>query len=342
MIVTVSAILAAISVVLLIDLVIASIAYAAGASFRRFFITGLWAVLMPVILFMYGMTVERNIYRVNDVAVQSPTVPLSFDGYKIVHISDLHLRSFRLRPRSLEKAVRKINSLGADMIVFTGDLVTAHPSEIDGLDRILSGLQAADGVYSVLGNHDYCIYYPWKHDSLRVRAVEEVIQRQGSMGWTMLMNGNVNITRHRNGASEKDTISLIGVENISNTTYFPSYGDLGKAMEGADGSFKILLSHDPTHWRKAVAQYPEIDLTLSGHTHAMQLSFFGWSPSSLLFDEYKGLYNTRTGNRENSLYVNIGLGETAIPARIGASPEITLIELKCTSRVTAEAEGEAF
>ena len=170
------------------------------------------------------------------------------------------------------------------------------------------------------------------------------------------MNSCVNIVRHRSGKSSAsssapdsfsvpaaaDTISVAGVENISQTSYFPSYGDLDKAMADAGGSFRILMTHDPTHWHKAISQYPDIDLTLSGHTHAMQFSIFGWSPSSLIFDEYRGLYMKNPGepgssslrshsassDSGNLLYVNIGLGETAIPSRFGAAPEITLFTLR--------------
>lgn len=296
---------------------------------------------------LYGMLVGRNSYEVRQVDVMSDDIPLSFDGYRIVHISDLHLRSFRSRPASLERAVRKINSLDPDLVLFTGDMVTAQPSEMDSLEVILSGVHASDGVYSVLGNHDYCIYHRWDSDSLRLEAVREVVRRQESMGWQVLMNGHVDIVRQRSAGDplsvQADTISVIGVENISGSPYFPSYGDVTAASAGAYGDFRILMSHDPTSWKRIVSDHPEIDLTLSGHTHAMQFSVFGWSPASLVFPEYSGMYlldadgmeghekgrRVSVCHRDGShmLYVNTGLGETAIPARIGADPEITLLVL---------------
>lgn len=338
MFVTITVIFMAAAAVLLAVLVIAGISAVFGASFRKVFLKGLWALLVPPLLLLYGMLIERNAYEISEVEIAGGNVPESFDGYRIVQISDMHLASFKNRHRSLARAVEMINGLDPDLILFTGDLVTYLPDELDGFEPLLSSLKASDGVYSVLGNHDYCIYNRWESDSLRAAAVRELVARETALGWKVLMNENVNI-----GRSAVDRISLAGVENISSTSYFPSYGDLDKAMSGASGSFKILLTHDPTHWHKALEDYPDIDLTLSGHTHAMQFSVFGWSPGSLMFDEYRGLYGKdgdsvlrfrhgrvpedRSDEDLPLLYVNIGLGETAIPARVGTRPEITLFTL---------------
>ena len=316
MFVTVSVILTALVAVLVLVALAAGILSLFGCRFRRVFVRGLWFLLLPVLLFFYGMLVERNIYKVSDVEVSSPGVPSGFDGYRIVQISDLHLASFRFRPNSLERAVKKINSLEPDLVLFTGDMVTSHPSEMDGLEDILSGIKARDGVLSVLGNHDYCIYHRWASDSLRAEAVKEVVRRQEAMGWRVLMNSHADFVRcGKTGDSSGpcDTISVAGVENISESAYFPSYGDLDKSMSGVRGSFRILMTHDPTHWRKALSGYPCIDLTLSGHTHAMQFSVFGWSPSSLMFPENRGLYSADTGGHETPLSANIGLRATAPP-----------------------------
>ena len=354
--VTVSVTAVFITAILVLDLLAAGVAAIFGRSFRKFFLGGLRALLVPVIVLFYGMFIGRNHYVVNELEIVSRDVPESFDGYRIVQISDLHLESFGSRSRSLARAVSKVNALNPDLILFTGDLVTSHPSEMDGLEHVLSGLEAKDGICSVLGNHDYCIYRRWESDSLRAAAVRELVAREESLGWHVLMNSCVNIVRPRSGESSAsssapdsfsvpaaaDTISVAGVENISQTSYFPSYGDLDKAMADAGGSFRILMTHDPTHWHKAISQYPDIDLTLSGHTHAMQFSIFGWSPSSLIFNEYRGLYMKNPGepgssslrshsassDSGNLLYVNIGLGETAIPSRFGAAPEITLFTLR--------------
>ena len=348
MFVTITVIFMAAAAVLLAVLVIAGISAVFGASFRKVFLKGLWALLVPPLLLLYGMLIERNAYEIHEVEIAGGNVPESFDGYRIVQISDMHLASFKNRHRSLARAVEMINGLDPDLILFTGDLVTYLPDELDGFEPMLSSLKASDGVYSVLGNHDYCIYNRWESDSLRAAAVRELVARETALGWKVLMNENVNI-----GRSAVDTISLAGVENISSTSYFPSYGDLDKAMSGESGSFKILLTHDPTHWHKALEDYPDIDLTLSGHTHAMQFSVFGWSPGSLMFDEYRGLYGKdgdsvlrfRHGGVPESmsdkdlplLYVNIGLGETAIPARVGTRPEITLFTL--SSRASGPASS---
>ncbi|MBQ5618844.1 MAG: metallophosphoesterase, partial [Alistipes sp.] len=245
-------------------------------------------------------------------------LPSSFDGYRIVHISDMHLMSFAGRERALERAVGKINALEPDLIAFTGDLVTLGPEELDGLQDILSAMKARDGVYAVLGNHDYSEYR--RHDSQQAKreSLEVLKRRIHEMGWQLLLNENHSIVRG------EDKLSVIGVENISGNRSFRTYGNFQQARIGADGAYKILLSHDPSHWRAEVVGKSDVDLTLSGHTHAMQISLLGWSPSSLMYDEYRGLYN----QGEQYLYVNTGLGQTAVNARFGATPEITLITLK--------------
>lgn len=337
MFVTVSVIVMAVLAVLICVLAVSGIAALAGASFRKFFLRGLWALLAPPLVFLYGMAVGRNECRVSQVEVRDDRLPVQFDGYRIVQISDLHLESIRGRERFLSSVVEKINSLDPDLILFTGDLVTSHPDELLGFEPILSSLEAADGVYSVLGNHDYCIYRHWDADSLRAEAVRTLVERETALGWKVLMNESVNICRDSSSVGDSSAvISVAGVENISQTSYFPSYGDLGKAMAGVRGRFTILMTHDPTHWHKAVAEYPDIALTLSGHTHAMQLSILGWSPSRYLFKEYRGLYRkqvtTGDGAGEDALlYVNIGLGETALPSRVGTPPEITLFTLRHAS-----------
>lgn len=203
------------------------------------------------------------------------------------------------------------------MVAFTGDLITMKSSEIDGLSDILRSIKAKDGVVSILGNHDYCMYSDPKEQGSRPDSVQNVIDKEKAMGWKILVNENMKV--HRG----KDSIAVIGVENTSPSRHFTSRGNLGKASESTDGMFRILLSHDPMHWDAEVVgkDYP---LMLSGHTHALQFSLFGWCPSRYMFKQYKGLYR----NDDQYLYVNIGLGETIFPARIGARPEITVITLK--------------
>ncbi len=323
--------------VLLLVLLLAAVSWVSGFGFRKTFLRCLWLLLLPPAIFLYGYF-ERNQLDVNEICIFSENIPPSFDGYRIVQISDLHLDSYAGRSKSLSEAVSKINGLDPDMIAFTGDLVTSHPSEAVPFMDILNGLRAPDGIFSVMGNHDYCIYRKWDDETLRESAVRQVREIHEKLGWNLLENSHADITRISvDGKDEK--ISIIGVENISASPYFPSYGNLPEAMEGAGGRFRILLSHDPSFWRQSVAGCTDIGLTLSGHTHAMQLSLFGLSPSSFIFDEYRGLYRyenametiSMTGVEKRSvqyLYVNIGLGETLIPARVGARPELTVIILK--------------
>ena len=304
--------------ILLLDLAVAGVAALFGASFKCFFVKGLWSLLLPWLAWTYGTMVERNCFRVKRVEVESSRLPASFDGYRVVHISDMHLNSFAGREKALQRAVDKINALNPDVVLFTGDLVSLGHWELDGMQEILAGVRAKDGVFSVLGNHDYSEYHRWRSKQEQAEAVEMLKRRQRDMGWRLLLNENEPIARG------VDTISIIGVENISGDRHFRTYGDLAQAMQGADGAYKILLSHDPSHWRKEVVGKSDIDLMLAGHTHAMQVMFFGWSPSSLIYDEWGGLYS----EGEQSLYVNRGLGQTVFKARIGAMPEITLLELK--------------
>ena len=310
--------LIATALILLLDLAVAGVAALFGASFKCFFVKGLWFMLLPWLAWTYGTVVERNCFRVKRVEVESSRLPASFDGYRVVHISDMHLNSFAGREKALQRAVDKINALNPDVVLFTGDLVSLGHWELDGMQDILEGIRAKDGVFSVLGNHDYSEYHRWPSKQEQAEAVEMLKRRQRDMGWRLLLNENEPIAR---GA---DTISIVGVENISGDRHFRTYGDLAQAMQGADGAYKILLSHDPSHWRKEVAGKSDIDLMLAGHTHAMQVMLFGWSPSSFIYDEWGGLYS----EGEQSLYVNRGLGQTVFKARIGAMPEITLLELK--------------
>ena len=303
-------------VIAIIVLLFSGIARIFGADFKSFFRKSLWAMLIAPILFCYGFLIERNQCQIKNIEIESKEIPQSFNGYKIVQISDLHLHSFKGREKTLQKFVNEINNQNADLVVFTGDLVSYGPWELDGLDTILSKIKSNDGIYSVLGNHDYSAYSNFP-DSIKQKYVDELKDRQFQMGWNLLLDKNVSIIR------ENDTISLIGVENISTHRAFLSFGNLQNAIKNSSGSFKILLSHDPTHWELEVKDTAEIDLMLSGHTHAMQFSIFGWSPSSFIFKEVAGLFK----HNDQYLYVNIGLGETVMKTRIGAKPEITLIQL---------------
>ena len=304
-------------VILVLDAVVCGVAsLLAGVGFRKAFLWGLLALALPPLFMLYGALIGRNLFEVKEVEIAFDNLPESFDGYRIVHISDIHARSFTGREEQLEKAVDIINKLGPDMIAFTGDLITLSPDELDTTAPVLGNLTAADGVISVLGNHDYCIYGDTSPETTAA-DLDTLTGREREMGWNLLLNENIIISR---GA---DSIAIIGVENTSPSRHFPSKGELGKASEGTEGMFRIILSHDPMHWESEILgkDYP---LTLSGHTHAMQLSLLGWTPGSLMFRQSHGAYSEGAQH----LYVNIGLGETIIPCRIGARPEITLITLR--------------
>ena len=288
----------------------------AKVPFRKAFRWGLLSLLVPPVVIAYGSVVDRNRFEIKEVSLEYPELPESFDGYRIIHISDLHARSYAKRTARLERAAQIINGLDADLIAFTGDLISLVPDEIGPIAASLSTLKAKDGVVSVLGNHDYGTYA----DTSGV-LVDDLIAKEREMGWELLLNEHKVLHR---GA---DSIVVIGVENTSVSHFFPSNGDLTKASEGTDGAFRIVLTHDPMHWESEILGQ-DYALTLSGHTHAMQLSIFGWSPSSLMFKHSDGLYTEDSQH----LYINAGLGETLFPARIGARPEITVITLEKSKR----------
>ena len=284
-----------------------------GIPFRKAFAWGLLCLLVPPLAIGYGALIERNCFRINEINISFENLPEGFDGYRIVHISDIHARSFIGREKHLARAIDKINGSDPDIVAFTGDLITLAPDELEKLAPILGSIKAK--TFSVLGNHDYSIY-SHASEQERLAHLEDLIARENEMGWELLLDD------HRVISKGTDSIAIVGVQNISPSRHFPSKGDLKKASKDTEGMFRIVLSHDPMHWENEILgqDYP---LTLSGHTHAMQLSLLGWSPSSLLFDQYRGLY-TIDGQ---SLYVNPGLGETIFPARIGVRPEITVITL---------------
>lgn len=287
-----------------------------AVAFKKAFLWGLLTLIMPPVAVAYGALWERNQFKITHIEIPSGGLPESFDGYRIVHISDIHARSFIGREKHMAAAVDMINSLNPDMIAFSGDLISMEPSELDSLSQTLSKMKAGDGVYSVLGNHDYC-QYTRVDSQTKAAYLNDLISRERNMGWSLLLNENRIISKGQ------DSIAVVGVENTSPSRHFPSRGNLAKASQGTEGMFRILISHDPMHWEHEILgkDYP---VTLSGHTHAMQMTFFGWSPSGLIFKQDKGLYSVDGQH----LYVNIGLGETIFPARIFARPEITLITLK--------------
>lgn len=266
---------------------------------------------------LFGAIKGKENFKVREVTFTSANLPEEFDGYRVMQLSDIHSGSWKGNPEALKKAIDLCNRQNADLALFTGDLVNSRSDELLEFTEIFSELKAKDGVYSVLGNHDYGTYVKWNSEADRIANIDSLIARENRMGWRMLNNSHTIIRRGN------DSIAVIGVEN-SGRPPFPDYARLKEASADTEGMFQILMSHDPTHWRRQVLPESDIELTLSGHTHDMQITFFGLSISSFIYPEHNGMYM----EGERGLYVNIGLGHVLFPMRLGAWPEITVITLK--------------
>ena len=284
---------------------------------RLFTCVGTIVGLCIFCMILYARVFGLRHFVVNEVALHIPNLPQSFEGYRVLQVSDIHSGSFRDMPDVLEELVKHVNEQQADVILFTGDLVNQRSSELEQFMQILSGFSAKEGVYSILGNHDYGRYFRWQGKDDEARDTDRLCDLQRQMGWKMLRNEH-DILHHGT-----DSIAIIGVENQGNPP-FPQEADLPRAMKGTEGMTKILLSHDPTHWRKEVIPTTDIELTLSGHTHGTQFILFGWSPAQYIYKEWGGLY--KEGNQQ--LYVNLGIGFVGLPFRFGAWPEITVFTLQ--------------
>ena len=273
--------------------------------------------LLAMAYLVFGATEGKQHFQVKEVTIESEDIPQGFDEYRIVQLADIHAGSWGENTQPMQKAVDIINHLQPDLIVFTGDLVNNLASELNPFIPVFSQLIAKHGVYSVLGNHDYSTYIKWDTPQQREAQLDSLKTKQAQMGWTLLNNQHVKLY-HQN-----DSIAIIGVEN-SGRPPFPDHAHLSEAMAGTEGMFQILLSHDPSHWRREVLPKTDIQLMLSGHTHAMQTKIFGFSPAQFVYPENDGLYQ----EGKQMLYVNIGLGHLLYPIRLGAWPEITLLTLK--------------
>lgn len=266
---------------------------------------------------LYGIFVGWKKVTVEDVAVSSPKIPKTFDGYKIVQLSDFHIGTYLESPTTVSRIVDEVNSLNPDLIVFTGDLVNSSSDEIQPFISELGRLKAKDGILSVLGNHDYCLYREYTAPDSPAKELAKVISTEEKIGWKLLRNEHIQLTKGN------DSIAIAGVDNAG-SRMFPDKSDLPKAVGGLKTEeFKILLSHDPSHWRREVLPKSDIDLMLAGHTHAMQFKIGNWSPSKYTYHEWGGMYSD--GKRQ--LYVSTGIGEN-IAFRFGAYPQIVLITLK--------------
>ena len=318
----------------------------------KFFVPGAWRVMNGVGIVMaaavvciigYGIGIGWKKLVVTEVELSFKDLPAGFDGYRIVQLSDFHIGTYQPAPECVTKIVEQVNALNADMVCFTGDLVNSTPEELNPFMADLRKMKAKDGIFSIMGNHDYCMYRQYAKPSDRLTTVRDLQQRQRSLGWDMLLNEHRII--HHNG----DSLMLVGVENSSKPP-FPDYGDLKKAMAykaerneanqqiTSAPAFSILLSHDPTHWQRKVLPETGIQLQLSGHTHSTQFRLFGWSPAAFTYKEYAGLYEMLPDGRElfnpetsspaaRKLYVSTGTGGN-VSFRFGVWPEIVVITLR--------------
>ncbi len=271
--------------------------------------------------FIAGM---RNRYRYQVIKhnISFSTLPHSFNGLKIIHISDIHSGSFN-DIKAVQHGIDMINAQQADVVFFTGDLVNNKSSEMHDYVDVFKQIKAPMGVFSSLGNHDYGDYVSWQSEEEKIKNLDALKKIHTDMGWRLLLNEHITLQKNN------EEISVIGVENIAWKGRFHSYGSLEKAYSNVNkDTFKILLSHDPSHWDGEVnKQYKDIQLTLAGHTHGMQFGIeipgFKWSPIKYVYKRWAGLYN----EAEQYIHVNRGFGFLGYPGRVGILPEITVITL---------------
>lgn len=284
---------------------------------------GALVAMFVVLLMAHGAMVNPMTVQLREVVLEIDELPEAFDGYRIVQISDTHLGSWGGNARYLKPAIDQVNKLDADILVFTGDIVNNYAEELDGWQEHFLQMRAKEGKYAIMGNHDYGDYSDWKDDAAKEANLLAIEQGIADFGFRLLLNEKVDLIR------DSSVIELLGVENWGKPP-FPKYGNLSETLEECDSSrLKILLSHDPSHWRAEVLEHEQIFLMLAGHTHAAQIAFNMYgklrSPSSWVYDEWDGLYE----EGKQFLFINRGLGFTGIPVRIGAArPEVTLIILK--------------
>jgi predicted MPP superfamily phosphohydrolase len=297
--------------------------------FRHFPPRSVWVSELTLILaaipflgLLYGMTGGRHRYKVHRVTLSFADLPEAFDGFTITQLSDIHAGSFTSRA-GVEKGISLVNKQNSDLLLFTGDLVNNKASEMDQWMDLFSTLKAPYGKFSVLGNHDYGDYTTWESKAAKYANLGRLKKVHQEIGFNLLLDRAVQIRK------DGRAMALIGVENWGKGG-FHKYGDLEKATENvADDEFKILMSHDPSHWEAKTLQHlKHINLTLAGHTHGMQFGIelfgFQWSPVKYVYPQWAGLYQ----EHGKYLYVNRGFGFLGFKGRIGIWPEITVITLK--------------
>ena len=283
--------------------------------------SALVAGTVPFLAMSFGIISGAHDYRIRRKRIALKNLPKAFDGIKVAQISDIHAGSF-FNKIAVQGGIDMLRGEKPDLIFFTGDLVNTSASEVNGFFNIFKNVQAPLGVFSVTGNHDYGDYHNWPNAESKKQNFQNLIKAHELLGWDLLMN------EHRFIELNGEKIAVIGIENWG-AGRFSKYGKLNKAYEGSEEAMaKILLSHDPSHWDAQVRPgYPEIDLTLAGHTHGFQFGVewgdFKWSPSQYVYKQCAGLYQ----ENEQYLYVNRGYGYLGYPGRVGIPPEITILEL---------------
>ena len=292
---------------------------------RRSFLSkiALLVASIPIPFVLYGIYKGRYNYKVYKYDLSFDDLPEDFDGYQITHISDIHSGSLKNK-NNVEYAVRLINEQKSDLILFTGDIINNKSNELIKWKDLLSTMKASDGKFSVLGNHDYGDYVNWNNKQEKEDNFSDLLNFQKQMGFKLLLNENIKIKKG------ESNISLIGVENWGKGR-FKKKGDIDKACIGLNKrDFKIVLSHDPSHWDKILIDHKtHFHLTLSGHTHGMQFGieipgWVKWSPAKWAYRQWAGLYN----EKNQFLNVNRGFGVLGFPGRVGIPPEISVITLK--------------
>lgn len=286
-------------------------------------------VFVVATMLISAYVTPRN-FEVTHISVPIQHLPASFEGYKIVQISDIHLGSWNKKHKKIKQVVRLVNEQNADIVVFTGDMVNNFAGEAETWVSYFQEMQSKDGKYAVLGNHDYGDYIEWKSGDERTKNFEKIKQHIRDFGFRLLLNESVYLKK------DTDSLLLVGVENWGKTEK-SRYSDLDKALRGSKANdLKILLSHDPSHWDAQVIGRKDIVLTLAGHTHAAQLGLkIGdrlFSPAAFAFKYWSGLYNTNN----QYLYVNRGIGYIGLPMHIGVRPEITVIKLVSKSNIPSQ------
>ncbi|WP_324720754.1 metallophosphoesterase [Salinimicrobium sp. HB62] len=291
---------------------------------RRKFLSqiALGIAAIPFASLLYGMYRGRYNYKVLKYVLHFEDLPEAFDGYRITQISDVHSGSFD-NAEKIRYGIELINEQKSDAIMFTGDLVNNTASEMEPWKEMFASLSAPDGVFSVLGNHDYGDYVNWESAAAKRANLEDLKNVHREMGWNLLLD------EHKKVARGDDSIAIVGVENWG--AGFKQVGDLDKAAQGlSKEEFKILLSHDPSHWQEKVKKNnKKFHITLSGHTHGMQFGieipgWFKWSPVQYRYEHWAGIYE----EAGRFLNVNRGFGFLAYPGRVGIWPEVSVIELR--------------